>query len=311
MCTRIFWSTNPVAKVVSRTLDWAVSDEPDLWYLPTGIERTGGVNDLAARWKSKYASLVLSMWRLGSVDGVNERGLAAHTLYLEGAEMETGGGRPTVSQIHWVQFVLDSFATVDEAVAGLRGIRVASEPVRGQHLGAHFAIEDPTGDSAIFEPIGGEIVVHHGAEFTVLANDPVLDEQLKNLSRYRPFGGELPPPGDITSKDRFVRANYFLNYLPEPADSLEAVAGVLHLASNASVPYGAPYDDGGVYPTWWMSAVDLTNMIYYFWSTLSPALLWVNFTDVDPGSGVLSLNPRDPTLVGDVYRHLKPATPIF
>jgi hypothetical protein len=31
MCTRVFWSDNRLAKVVSRTMDWAVSDDPVLW----------------------------------------------------------------------------------------------------------------------------------------------------------------------------------------------------------------------------------------------------------------------------------------
>jgi glycosyltransferase involved in cell wall biosynthesis len=54
-------------------------------------------------------------------------------------------------------------------------------------MGAHLALEDPSGDSAIIEPIDGELVVHHGAEYTVMANSPAYDEQLANLSRYEGF----------------------------------------------------------------------------------------------------------------------------
>jgi penicillin V acylase-like amidase (Ntn superfamily) len=60
-----------------------------------------------------------------------------------------------------------------------------------------------------------------------------------------------------------VRAAYFLHYLPEPISLDEAVAGVVQLIANVSVPYGAPYADGGVYPTWWLSAADLTNRTYF------------------------------------------------
>ena len=70
MCTRILWSTNEVAKVVGRTMDWAVSDEPDLWSLPAGIERQGNAGPHSATWTSKYPSVVLSMWRSGTVDGM-------------------------------------------------------------------------------------------------------------------------------------------------------------------------------------------------------------------------------------------------
>jgi predicted ester cyclase len=37
MCTRIFWSDNLVTNVVSRTMDWPVTDEPTLTRLITII----------------------------------------------------------------------------------------------------------------------------------------------------------------------------------------------------------------------------------------------------------------------------------
>ena len=105
------------------------------------------------------------------------------------------------------------------------------------------------------------------------SNDPVYEDQLVNLARYRPFGGELPLPGDILSPDRFVRASYFLHYLPEPQTYAEALAGPILIARNVAVPPGAPYDDFAVYPTWWISAVDVTNLCYYFQVVTSPNLI--------------------------------------
>jgi penicillin V acylase-like amidase (Ntn superfamily) len=64
-----------------------------------------------------------------------------------------------------------------------------------------------------------------------------------------------------------------------------------------------------VYPTWWTSAVDLTNLTYYFWSHASPSLIWAELSGIDlrPGSPVRSLDPRDPGLAGDVTARLAPA----
>jgi penicillin V acylase-like amidase (Ntn superfamily) len=142
-----------------------------------------------------------------------------------------------------------------------------------------------------------------------MANDPAFDEQLEHLRRYRPFGGDRPLPGGIESTDRFVRAAYFLHYLPEPADLAEAIAGVVNIAGTVSCPPGAPYEDFGVFPTWWTSAVDLTNLTYYFWSHTSPSLIWAELSGIDlsPGAPVRSLNPRQPGLVGDVTARLAPA----
>jgi choloylglycine hydrolase len=146
-----------------------------------------------------------------------------------------------------------------------------------------------------------------------MANDPPYDQQLALLSRYRGFGGELPPPGDILSRDRFVRTSYFLQYLPEPSNYQEAVAGVVSLGRNAAVPAGAPYDDFSVYPTWWISATDVTNRTYYFQPTTSPNLIWLELDSLDlaEGAAVRCIDPYRLDLVGDVTDQLTVAPPIY
>ncbi len=205
----------------------------------------------------------------------------------------------------WVQYVLDNFGSVAEVVRAVADVRIVSVPVRGHDMGCHLAIEDASGDSAIIEPIDGRLVVHHGREYAVIANSPTYDEQLANLARYRPFGGELPPPGDISSLDRFVRASYFLHYLPEPATLEEAMAGVFRIAGTVAVPPGSPYEDGGVYPTWWTAGADLTNLTYYFWASESPTLTWVDLAGPAP-STVTAINPRQVGLSGDIGHRCEP-----
>lgn len=310
----MFWSDNSVAKVASRTMDWAVSDDPVLWAVPEGTRRMAG----ETAWESRFGVVGLSMWDSGTTDAMNSAGLAAHLLYLGSAGFTAPGGPGAVSNLLWAQWVLDHCATVEEAVSALRDMSIVSVPIRGQQMGCHLALEDASGDSAIVEPIDGALRVHHDPSYQVMANDPAFDEQLEHLRHYRPFGGNRPLPGGIESADRFVRAAYFLHYLPEPKDLAEAVAGVVNIAGTVACPPGAPYEDFGVYPTWWISAVDLTNLTYYFWSRLSPSLVWVELSDLDlsPGSPVRSLDPvtpadagdvAEPGLAGDVTARLAPA----
>lgn len=313
MCTRILWNTNDVATTVARCMDWSVSDEPELWYLPPGLTRSGNADQASLTWTSQHGSVVTSMWGMGTVDGLNDKGLAAHALYLdpEDVAFPAVDGRPSVANALWVQYLLDNYSTVAEAIADIDRVRITSPLFRGLELGVHIALEDASGDSAIIEPLDGRLVVHHGREYAVMANSPTLDKQLENLSRYRPFGGELPPPGDITSADRFVRSSYFLHYLPEPENVEEAVAGVFQLIANVSVPYGAPYSTGDVYPTWWRSGADLTNRVYYFGSTRSPNIFWITLDDLADAGEVRKLDPRDPTRVGDQTAELEPATLLY
>ena len=150
-----------------------------------------------------------------------------------------------------VRYLLDNFASVNEAVAALHDVQVVPVPIgkKSKIFGLHFAIEDKTGDSAIIEFIDGNLVIHHGREYTVMTNDPPYNVQIENLDRYEAFGGEDPLPGNIEADERFVGLQYFSQYLPETRDHDKAVAYMLSVMRTVAAPFGAPYaggDEGSV-----------------------------------------------------------------
>ena len=53
VCSRILWNDNPIAKTVARCMDWAVSDEPELWYVPAGRQRSGDGGEGSHTWISQ------------------------------------------------------------------------------------------------------------------------------------------------------------------------------------------------------------------------------------------------------------------
>jgi choloylglycine hydrolase len=93
--------------------------------------------------------------------------------------------------------------------------------------------------------------------------------------------------------------------LPEPRNEREAVAGVLAIARNVSVPFGAPYKGFGIYNTEYRTATDLTNGRYFFELTTSPNVVWAELGrfDLAPGAPVLVFDPERIELSGDVSRH--------
>jgi choloylglycine hydrolase len=188
----------------------------------------------------------------------------------------------------WPQWVVDQFTTVAEAVAGLAAVRVVPAMVHGTEMPLHLALEDPSDDSAIVEMLDGTPRIHHGREHRVMANDPSYEEQLASLARYRDFGGDLPMPGDIVSADRFVRASYFLRHLPPPATREEALAGVMSLGRNVSIPFGAPD---------------------FFQSTRTPNVVWIELDSLalEEGAPVVAVDPLDVTLVGNVAGRMEGA----
>ena len=80
-----------------------------------------------------------------------------------------------------MQYVLDNYGTVAEAVEELEKepfAIVAPDLPGGKSAGGHLAISDATGDSAIFEYIGGKLVIHHDPKHTVMTNSPPFSDSI-------------------------------------------------------------------------------------------------------------------------------------
>ena len=323
-CTRILWNTNKLAVVVGRTMDFPVTTEPIITVLPRGMARDGGIfagvridAQNPAQWTSKYGSLVTSAYGAGTADGVNEKGVAMHLLYLVATDF--GPRDPTKAGLQaalWGQFVLDNAASVEEALALLDGIQPIMVDHEGIKATVHLAIEDATGDSAIIEYVGGTKSVHHGREYRIMTNDPPYAEQLAFRAKFNFEGAtrQTPIPGNVDPTHRFVRADYYRQMLPEPKNEREAIASIFAIARNVSVPFGAPNNTpGSLYNTEYRSAIDLTNRAYYFELTTTPNVIWTDLSkfDLSAGSPVLLLDPDDITLSGDVSKSFKPGKVIY
>lgn len=306
-CTRVLWNDNDLAVVSARTMDWPESTEPTLVVFPRGIERNGGklaghevIPENAAQWVSKYGSLVTTVYGIGTVDGMNEKGLGVHALYLTATSYgQRDSNQAGVHAGLWAQYILDNASSVQEALELNAKIQVVMVEARGRTASLHLALEDTSGDSAIIEYIDGKPVVHHGKQYQVMTNDPAYDEQLKLLASvdFSNPSSDLPLPGNVNPRDRFQRASYYVNLLPKPDSERQAIASVLAIARNASVPFGAPYKSFGVYNTEYRTAMDLTNLRYFFELTTSPNVIWVDLKQLNfaPGAPVLELDPyRDP-----------------
>lgn len=319
MCTRILWNSNDLAVLTGRTMDWPESTEPLIVAMPRGLHRNGGllngevVDENPLTWTSRYGSLVTTVYGLGTIDGFNERGLAAHGLYLKSTVFGARDtSKPGLQIALWVQYLLDQAANVTEALALLDEIQVILVSARGFDANIHLAIEDADGDSAIIELADGKPVIHHGRQYTLMTNDPTYDEQLKLLQAldFSHPTGVTPLPGNVNAVDRFQRAAYFSALLPEPLDERAAVAGVMAIARNVSVPFGAPYQDFGVYNTEYRTVSDLTHRAYYFELTTSPSVIWVELDQLDLSEGTQphGVDPYDQSLAGDVTSRFAPVS---
>lgn len=291
MCTRVLWNDNGRAVYVGRNMDWFEDLRTNLWSLPRGMERSGLTDQNPLVWSSRYGSLVATAYEAGTADGINEAGLAVHMLYLP----ETSVGprdpdAPGLAMSLWAQWYLDSCATVAEAVDRTRRapfqLRMAVEPGSGKATTVHLALDDPSGDSAVVECLGGEVRIYHDRRFRVMTNQPAFDEQLANLRRYRGFGGDERLPGTHEPADRFVRSAYYVTHLPKPASEREAVAALMSVMRNVAAPFGvADPERPNVSTTIWRTVENLDDRTMYFDGVLSPHVFWVDGRRLDYAEG--------------------------
>jgi choloylglycine hydrolase len=319
-CTRVLWASPDNQVFVGRTQDWTERANSAFRVFPRGIERVGAVAENPHRWTSRYGSVVLTGYDLGTHEGVNERGLAGHLLYLavEGAFGDRDPRREAIGVMQWVQYYLDNFATVAEAVQAQRTSTLQIEPLilpNGFPTLVHLALSDRTGDSAVIEFIDGQARIYHDRRHTVMTNEPTFDKQIENLRQYRGFGGDLPLPGERTPSDRFVRAAYYANALPRPASRAEGAAFMFSVIRNVSVPFGAG-DPGrpNVASTIFRSVIDLTGGRYFFESTYAPNVVWIELDRIDFSAGRPQMELRVErdifSLAGDVSGQLREAPPL-
>lgn len=316
-CTRAVYFGLEGQTVTGRSMDWKEQMQTNLWVFPRGMNRDGGCGAGSLTWTSRYGSVVASVYEGGTADGMNEQGLVANLLYLVESEYPAADdGRPVISISAWAQFVLDNFATVDEAVAALskdsfRMVTVAAP--NGAPGTVHLSISDPSGDSAIFEYLGGKLVVHHGRQHQVMTNSPAFDEQIALNKYWQQIGGTVMLPGTNRAADRFARASFYVNACRQSADPREAVASVLSVIRNVSVPRGiSTPGEPNISSTIWRTVSDQKNRVYYFENTASPSVLWVKLDKLDfsASSGTRKLRMTDrPDLGGDQTTAFEPAKP--
>lgn len=286
-CSRILWNDNGRAVIVGRNMDWFEDIRSNMWILPRGMERDGLANVNPLRWTSKYGSVVITTYDVGTADGINEKGLAGHLLYLpETSVGARDGSVPGLSMSMWVQYYLDQFATVEEAVKSFETnpfqLRMAVEPSSMKAATVHIALNDATGDSAIIECIDGQVKIYHDRSYVVMTNQPTFDKQLENLRQYRGFGGDKRLPGTHEAADRFVRGAYYVKNLPKPNSDREAIAALMSVMRNVSAPFGiADPERPNISTTIWRTVTDLTNGVLYYDSVMSPQIFWVDIKKIN------------------------------
>lgn len=299
-------------------MDFSIEIPANQWIFPRGIKRTGEVGKNSIEWVSKYGSIGVSTWDIAIADGMNEKGLVSNLLWLVESKYPTfnkEGDTKGMSISLWAQYVLDNFATVAEAVEELskESFAIVSDFIPGTNkfTTVHLSISDANGDNAILEFIQGKLLIHHDPSYIVMTNDPPFNQQLAIAKYWQNIPGKIFLPGSVTAADRFVRASFFINAIPQTDNRRVAVAGVFSVIRNVSVPYGFEIEGfPNLSTTRWRSVADQKDLVYYFETALTPNIFWVDLKKIDFSEGTcvrkLSLSDNK-TYSGEVSAEFKSA----
>jgi penicillin V acylase-like amidase (Ntn superfamily) len=274
--------------ITARSMDWQDDILSDIWIFPRGMRRDGKAGANSLIWTSKYGSVITSAYGVATTDGVNEAGLAANVLWLVESQYPDFGpnSKPGLTIAAWAQYVLDNFATVQEAVSALEAtpFTLVTDKVPGQDRLAtlHLAMSDASDDSAIVEYINGRQVIHHDRKFQVMTNSPIFDQQLALNTYWQQIGGAVMLPGTNRASDRFARASFYVHALPKFDDPDIALAAMFSVIRNSSVPYGITTpNEPNISSTRWRTVVDHRRRLYFFESALTPNTFWIDLKKID------------------------------
>ncbi|WP_244490359.1 linear amide C-N hydrolase [Rhizobium sp. Root708] len=323
-CTRLVYLGPDDNIITARSMDWKSDVATNLYVLPRGIERSGEAGPNSIKWTAKYGSVVATGYDVSTTDGVNEAGLSANLLWLVESEYPSFGkdSKPGLTIAAWAQYVLDNFATVDEAVRVLEKepFTIVTDNVPGENrlTTLHLSMSDATGDSAIVEYVKGKQVIHHDRKYQVMTNSPIFEQQLALNAYWKQIGGTVMLPGTNRASDRFARASFYVNAIPKDEDPHRALASVFSVIRNVSVPYGLNTpEEPNISSTRWRTVFDHKRKLYFFESALTPNTFWVDLKAIDFSRETgkvkrLDLGEnQDHTYSGDATKDFKEAKPFI
>ncbi|WP_372717558.1 linear amide C-N hydrolase [Novipirellula sp.] len=164
--------------VVARNHDWGFG-EGLVVVNPRGIQKQAISPVQPAKWVSTYGSVsFVQFGREIPFAGMNEHGLTVDLLQLNQAEFPViQPGKHSVNVVQWVQYQLDTAATVADVIASLE--KIYPTPMVPSIERVHYFVTDASGDVATIEFLDGKPNVHRSNEIQdcALANSTCIDSR--------------------------------------------------------------------------------------------------------------------------------------
>lgn len=335
-CTGIVIKTENGVFIPARTMEFGFDIRSNLIVIPKGttIDFLSSIADKNGyNLKTKYGIVGLNAVEKNIIiDGVNEQGLYLGGFYFAGfasyQKLTPENQSRAISSEEMGNYILGSFATVDEVIEGVKNITVVGsfiEDIQGE-APLHYAVTDRSGRSVVIEYTKEGLRIFENT-VSVVCNNPTYDWHLTNLKnyvnlapdnskgfelngeKYTPLSlgsGMLGLPGDYTSPSRFVRATAFVNTALPSNNVEEGIFRAFHILNAFDIPKGAirekTPDEVFTDFTVWTSAVDTKNAVYYYKTYKNQAIKKVVLKDMleKAGGKILIIPSETPREYQDV-----------
>lgn len=237
-------------------------------------------------WVSKYGSITFNTFCRDFVDGgMNEAGLFIQEMSLVENKYPENPAMPRFFMMLWMQYILDSFESVDQVVASAREVVIDG-------WNWHFFAADADGNTAAIEFVDGKPVLTYGEAMpiTVLCNE-TYETEMDRLRTYQGFGGDTP----VVLKDAGVTPDPDAPYVDDRFVNAATLIKMSEESQMSPLDYGMKVLDEMAWDgTQWSYVCDLTNKAVRYRTKDSPELKELRFSD-------FSFDPAGPTLMLDIH----------
>lgn len=235
---------------------------------PRNLAKTALVypGEIPASWTAKYGSITFNqVGREFPMGGMNEAGLVVEMMWLAEAVYPAPDSRPAVMELQWIQYILDTSATIEDTKTNNSLVRIMPSESR-----IHFLLLDRSGKAAVVEFINGQTLFYSGNDLPVpaLTNKPYT-LCLAAIKEFQGFGGSKALGTTINDPDRFVTL----------ADSLKKPIGKGNLLDRAFEILDQVHCDYQESPTQWRIVYDPLNLEIHFQTLENTQLRTIRFQD--------------------------------
>lgn len=198
----------PGRPIVAYSFDFTPTGEGFLYVNPAPAARRSIMQDgksEPAEWLVEHANVTFSQMGPGMpVAGMNTAGLVVTLMWNE--QVVFGGRKdaPIVNELELIQRLLDTSATVEDALSSLDDVRIQGlVPI-------HYLLADRTGNTAAVMPTMAGYRIHMGDDMPLPAlTNTSYGDLLADVSAYEGFGGTQSIPtgdqlADPSSLERFA-----------------------------------------------------------------------------------------------------------